>query len=79
MSGVQSASTFIIIIPMIFWSLGGTTIYFSGKSGVGGVSFPTNSISLNDPIIKAWGYRMVVYFIEILDLKFLFFSRLTKF
>jgi len=37
---------FIFNIPMIFGSLGGTLIYFSDKSGVSGVSFPTNSISL---------------------------------
>jgi len=45
-----------------FWS---TMIYFSDKSGVGGVSFQANSISPNDPVTKAWEYGMVLYFIEI--------------
>jgi len=27
-------------------------IYFFDKSGVGGISFPTNSISSNDPSLK---------------------------
>jgi len=52
---------------------------FPDKSGVGGVSFPTNSISLNDLIIKAWEYGMIVYFMEIPDPKFPFYSTLTKF
>ena len=46
------------------WELWSTTIYFLDKSGVGGISFPANSISLNDPIIKVWKYGMVVYFME---------------
>ena len=54
-------------------------IYFPDKSGVRGVSFPTNSISPNDPFIKAWEYKMIVYFMEILDQKFLFSPTLTKF
>ena len=58
------------------WS---TTIYFLEKSGVDGVSFPLNSISPNDPVMKAWKYEMGVYLMEILDLKYPFFSRLTKF
>jgi len=54
-------------------------IYFLDKSGVGGVSFPVNSISSNDPVIKACEYGMIVYFMKIPDPKFSFFSRLTKF
>jgi len=42
-----------------FWSI---TIYFPYKSRVGGISFLANSISPNDPVIKAWEYVMVVYF-----------------
>jgi len=34
---------------------------------------PTNSISPNDPIIKAWEYGMVVYFMEFPNPKFPFF------
>ena len=73
MRGTQLASTFIIIILVVF------NIYFPNKSGVGGVGFLTNSISPNDPIIKAWEYGMILYFIEIPNPKFPFFSRLTKF
>jgi len=54
-------------------------IYFLDKSGVGGVSFLANSISTNDPIIKDWKYRMVVYFMDFPDPKYVFFSKLTKF
>ena len=75
---MQSALTFIIIIPMIFGSWG-TTIYFLNKSGVNCVSFLANLISPNDLIIKVCEYGMVFYFIEILDPKFSFFSILTKF
>ena len=35
------------------WESWSTMIYFFDKSGVGGVSFLTNSISPNDPVIKA--------------------------
>ena len=35
------------------WESWGTTIYFLDKSEVGGVTFPTNSISLNDALVKA--------------------------
>jgi len=61
------------------WKSWSTIIYFSNKSRVGGVSFPTNSISSNDSLIKVWEYGMIVYFIKILDPKFSFFSTLTKF
>jgi len=54
-------------------------IFFPDRSGVAGVRFPANSISSDDPIMKAWKYRMVAYLMEISNLKFLFFSRLTKF
>ena len=53
--------------------------YFPDKSGVGGVSFPANSISPNDPLIKTWEYGMIVYLMEISDPQFPFFSTLTKF
>jgi len=47
-------------------------IYFPNKSGVGGVSFPANSIFPNDYLIKAWKYGMIVYFMEIPYPKFPF-------
>jgi len=46
------------IIPMIFRK---TTIYYPDRSGVGGVSFPTNSISPNDQVVKAWEYQFVLW------------------
>ena len=49
-----------------------TPIYFFDKPGVGDVSFPTNSVSINDPVIKASEYGMVVYFMEIPYPKFPF-------
>ena len=61
------------------WESYSTTIYFPDKSGVGGVSFPANSISLNDPVIKAWEYGMVLYFVQISYPKYQFFLKLTKF
>ena len=54
-------------------------MYFLDRSGVGGVSFSVNSISPDDPIMKAWEYGMVVYLMEIPNPKYPFFSRLTKF
>jgi len=59
-----------------FWS---TTIYFSNKWGVGGVNFPINSVSPNDPVIKVREYGMIVYFMEFPNPKHLIFSKLTKF
>ena len=54
-------------------------IYFPDKSEVGQDSFPPNLISPNDPLIEAWEYDMIVYFMEISYPKFPFFSTLTKF
>jgi len=54
-------------------------IYLPDRSGVGGASFPANSLSPNDPVFEAWEYEMVFHFIEILDSKFPFFSIVTKF
>ena len=54
-------------------------IYFPDKFRAGGVSFPVNSISSHDPVIKAWEYWMIVYFMKIPDPQFSFFLRLTKF
>jgi len=61
------------------WESRSTTIYFSDKSGVDGVCFLPNSISPNGPIIKAWEYAIVLYFMEIPDPKYPFFPKLTKF
>jgi len=35
------------------WESWSTTIYFSDRSGVGGICFPTNSLSSCDPVFKA--------------------------
>ena len=80
MRGMQHVSTIIVIIPLTYiWESWSPTIYFSNKAGVGGVSFPTNSISPNDLVIKAWEYTMVVYFMEFPYPKYPFFKKLTKF
>jgi len=60
---------------MIFESYG--ALFFPDRCRASSVRFPVNSISLNDPIIKALEYGMVAYLIEILDLKHPFFSRLS--
>jgi len=59
-----------------FWSI---TIYFFDRSGVGGICFPANSISSRDPVFKAWTYGMILYFSEVPDPNFPFFSTLTEF
>ena len=56
-----------------------STIYFLNRFGVDGVSLPTNLVSLDDPIMKAWEYRMLVYLMEIPYPKYQFFSILTEF
>ena len=61
------------------WESWGPTIYFPNKSGVGGISFPTNLLSPNDPVFKSWEYGIILQFIEMPDPKFSFFSKLTKF
>jgi len=58
------------------WS---TIIRFPDKFGIGGIRFSTNSLPLEDPIIKAWGYGMVAYFLEIPNPENPFFQSLTKF
>jgi len=58
------------------WS---TTIFFPDKSRVGGFRLPANSIPPEDPIMKAWEYRMVAYFLNILNPKNSFFHYLTNF
>ena len=74
-------SLYWLLSSSFLWYLGvlNTTIYFSNKSGVSGVNFPTNSISSNDPVIKAWEHGMVLYFMEIPDPKYPFFSKLAEF
>jgi len=54
-----------------------TVIFFPDRLGVGGVRFPTNSIPLDDRIIKAWEYGLVAYLMKIPDPMYLFFSRLS--
>ena len=61
------------------WESWSTTIYFPDRSGVGGICFLANSLSPRDPIFKVWKYGMVLYFLEVLDPDFSFFSTLTKF
>ena len=61
------------------WESWSTTIYFPNRSEVGGVSFPANSLSPNDPVAKAWEYGIIIYFIQFSDPKLPFFSTLTKF
>ena len=62
-----------------FWGSWSTTIFFPDRSRAGDFRFPTNSISLDDPIMKAWEYEIVAYLMKMLDPKFSFCSRLTKF
>ena len=47
---------------------------FLYRSGIGGVRSPTNSIPLDDPIMKVLEYEMVAYLFEIPDLKYPFSS-----
>ena len=54
-------------------------MYFPDRLRVDGVSFPTNTITPNDPIMKVWEYEMVVCLMKVPDPKFPFFSRLNKF
>ena len=65
---------YIRTIPMIF-----EKIFFPDKSRVGGVRFPTNLLPSEDPVMKAWEYGMVAYFLEIPNPKNPFFQSLTKF
>ena len=58
------------------WS---TTIDFPNKSGVNDISFPPNLISPDDPVIKVWEHKIVVYLMEISDPKYPFFLSSTKF
>ena len=57
------------------WEAWSTTIFFLDRSGLGGVRFPTNSLALEDPIMKAWKYGMVAYFLEISNPKKTFFLK----
>ena len=50
------------------WEFWTTTIYFSDRSGVGGIYFPGNLLSPHDPVFKAWQYGMILYFSEVPDL-----------
>jgi len=52
MNGMHSTLTTIIIILMIFENYGALQSYFL-KYGVGDVSLPPNSISLDDPIMNS--------------------------
>ena len=78
MSGIQHASTIIINIPMIFGSLGVQQSNSLISLELGVLTFQPIQ-SLNDSIIKAREYGMILYFIKIPDPKFSFCSKLTKF
>ena len=54
-------------------------IFFPDRIGVGGVRFPVNTLPLEDPLMKAWEYRMVSYFLEIPNPENPLFQSLTKF
>jgi len=41
------------------------TIFFPNRSRVGGAKFSANLIPLDEPIMKAWEYRVVAYLIKI--------------
>jgi len=61
------------------WDSWSIIIFFPNGYRVGGVKFPTNAISPDDPSIIAWEYWIVAYLMKIPDPKFPLFSRLTKF
>ena len=61
------------------WESWITTIFFPDRFGVGGVRLPTNSLPLENPIMKAWEYEMVAFFLEIPNPENPFFQSLTKF
>ena len=76
---MQSASTFIIIIPMIFGSLGTQrSIFLADLKSVAFVSQPIQYL-LEIMSSKPGKYKMVLYFLEVSDPNFPFFSTLTKF
>ena len=54
-------------------------VFFPNRSRIGGVRFPTNLTPLDDPIMKAWKYEKVAYFMEIPDQEHLLFSKLLNF
>jgi len=56
------------------WESWSTTIFFPDKCGVGSVSLLGNSMSPDDPIMKACEYEVVVYLMKIVDAKYLFFK-----
>jgi len=51
---------------------------FPNRVGVGGVRFPTNSIPPENPIMKAWEYQMIAYFLKIPNPKNPFFHCLPS-
>jgi len=61
------------------WGAWSTTIFFSDRSGVGGVRFSVNPLPPKDPVMKVWEYGMVAYFLEIPNQENPFFQSLTKF
>ena len=78
MTGKHPGTT-IIIFLMIFRNHGVPRSSSLIDLRVSGATFPANSIHLDDHIRKAWEYGMVAYHVEISDLKYPFFSSLTKF
>ena len=61
------------------WKAWSTTIFFLDSLGVSGLRFPTHSLLPEDPVMKAWKYGMVAYFLEIPNQENPFFQSLTKF
>jgi len=54
------------------WEACSTAIFFPDRSGVGGVRFPANTLPPEYPIMKAWEYGMIAYFLEIANSENLF-------
>ena len=61
------------------WEAWSTTIFFPDRSRVGGVRFSANTLPPEDPILKAWEYEIIAYFLEIPHLEKPFFQSLTRF
>ena len=55
------------------------TIFFIDRSRVRCIRLLANSIPLDEPIMKVRGYGMIAYFMKIPNLKYWFFTSITKF
>ena len=58
------------------WEPWSTTIFFPDRSRVGGVRFFVNTLTPEDPLMKAWEYGMIAYFLA--KSRKTFFQSLTK-